>query len=383
MLAVALRGRPRRSASRPPVRIALCALLLAPAAACSEKETVHLGLPYPKGDVYGENTRMGAMLAVEEINAKGGAGGRKIELIEADDQGDGQRAIAVAEEYGGDERVVAVVGHVFSGTTRAAASAYERHRLPAVATSATATDISALGPYTFRVASSDSANAVVLARAAGGMGRRTAVLYSNDDYGRGLARNFSTALRAAGGTVLGEDPYLDTMPDFGPYIERLKRRQADLVFVAGIDEGAAKLIPQADRMGLGARFMGGDGLEALVSRGAGFDGTVVGLLYHPDASPRARAFAEAYRARYAREPDSSAALAYDAVKLLAGAIAAGRTDREGIRGWLEAVGRDGAHPVYQGVAGPVAFDANGDPKEKGFNVGVIQNGRIQLLRGQR
>ncbi|HEX2204727.1 MAG TPA: ABC transporter substrate-binding protein, partial [Longimicrobium sp.] len=197
-------------------------------------------------------------------------------------------------------------------------------------------------------------------------------------YGRDLTRSFTRALRAAGGTVVGEDPYLEEMEDFRPYLERLRRRGAGLVFVAGYDQGARTMIPQARALGLAAPFMGGDGLEALTGAGGGYDGTLVGVLFHPDAGERARAFAATYRAKWQREPDSSAALAYDAVHLLARALRAGARDRAAVRRYLEGVGRPGGSPPFEGAAGPVAFDAHGDPVNKAFVVGRLQGGRIVL-----
>lgn len=61
----------------------------------------------------------------------------------------------------------------------------------------------------------------------------------------------------------------------------------------------------------------------------------------------------------------------------------GRQTPEVIRGYLENVGQDGGPPAFEGVAGRVAFDSNGDPVNKQFTLGVIQGGRIVLPRGAR
>jgi branched-chain amino acid transport system substrate-binding protein len=170
------------------------------------------------------------------------------------------------------------------------------------------------------------------------------------------------------------------MTDFRPYLLRLKARGAQMVFIAGVDQGARTLIPQAREVGLQARFMGGDGIEALKEAGPAFDGTVVGALFHPDASAKAREFAQAFRARWSREPDSSAALAYDAVYLLARALADGAGDREAVRRYLERVGRPGGSARFDGAGGPVAFDANGDPQGKTCVIGTLHGGKIVLER---
>lgn len=384
-------ARPLRIAAR---RAALAAVGLV-ALGCARTgggagDTLVLGLAVPltdtggKPDPYGVSSRMGAELAVEELNARNAFGGPRLVLRLVNDRGDAETAIAVADSLVRDGSVLAVVGHVYSGTTIQAASRYQDN-LPAVATSATSPEISRLGDWIFRVASSDSANAVALARAARGMGSRIAILYANDDYGQGLARTFAAALRAGGGEVAAMDPFLDDTDDFRPYLLRMKARGVDLVFVAGLQEPAARAIGQAREVGLAARFVGGDGIEGLAGRGAGFDGTAVGVLFHPQMSDSSRAFVERYRARYRRDPDSQAALAYDAVRLLAGALADGRRDPRAIRDWLAGVGREGRQgsPAFEGVAGTVTFDEHGDPVDKRFTMGVIQGGAIALQEAGR
>jgi branched-chain amino acid transport system substrate-binding protein len=384
-------GRPPRPARA--AVLALGALALAAAAACATMggggDALVLGLAAPltdgagAPDVYGVRSRMGAELAVEELNAANAFGGRKLVLRIVDDKGDPATAIAVADSLVRDPAVLAVVGHVYSGATIAAAQQYTGH-LAAVATSATSPEISKLGEWIFRVASSDSANAVALARAANGMGRRIAVLYANDDYGQGLARNFVGALRAAGGGVAAMDPFLDDTDDFRPYLRRMKARGVDLVFVAGLQDPAARAIAQAQEVGLGARFLGGDGIEGLAAMGARYDGTAVGVLFHAQMSDSARAFVQRYRARYREDPDSQSALAYDAVRLLARALQAGHRDPAGIRRWLQGVGAArGGSPAFEGVAGRVAFDQNGDPVNKRFTLGVIRGGGIVLPEAGR
>jgi branched-chain amino acid transport system substrate-binding protein len=351
-------------------------------------DTLRLGLAIPltdmagKPDVYGVSSAKGAELAVDELNAARAFGGRVLALRTVNDRGDGEVAIAVADSLVKDRQILGVVGHAYSGATIQAAQVYDGN-LAAVAITATSPEISRLGDWIYRVASSDSANAVALAQTARQMGQRVAVLYSNDDYGQGLARTFVSALRAAGGNVAGMDPFLDDTEDFTPYLRRMSARGVDVVFVAGLQDPAARAITQAQQVGLTARFIGGDGVEGLMGMGPRYDGTTVGVLFHPEMSDSSRAFVQRYRARFGEDPDSQAALAYDAVRLVAAALRAGERDREGVRAWLHDVGRPGGPPAFEGIAGTVAFDENGDPVNKRFPMGVIRGGRIVLPEGGR
>lgn len=369
----------RRRAAISPRTAALLTLALLSACRGGSTDELVLGFAAPLGEDYGKNARQGAELAVRELNAAGA----RIRLVIKDDEGDPKRAIFVAKELADDPEVVAVIGHNNSAPTIAAAPVYSAAELPAVAISATAPAISKLGPWIFRVASSDSANAVELARVAAARNKQVAVMYANDEYGQELTRAFTAALNAAGGSVVETDPYLEATRDFSPYLERLRRRGVELVFLAGSEEGATALVPQARQMGLQARFMGGDGIEGLALKGGVYEGTLIGVLFHPDASDEARRFAAAYQAAYGRSPDSSAALAYDAVRLVARAAADGRATRAGIREYLEKVGAEGGSEAFPGVAGAIRFDTNGDPVGKRFVVGVARGGRLELETARR
>ena len=386
--------RPPRPAARTRRLAPLAALALAaacggfPGGAGGGGDELVLGLAIPltdtegRPDVYGVSSQKGAVLAVEELNAARAFDGRTLVLRTVNDKGDGTVAIEVADSLVNDPRVIGVVGHAYSGATIQAAQRYDGN-LAAVAITATSPEISKLGDWIYRVASSDSANAVALAQTARQLGRRIAVLYANDDYGQGLARTFVSALRQGGGTVHGMDPFLDDTQDFTPYLRRMAARGVDLVFLAGLQDPAARAIAQAQQVGLTARFIGGDGVEGLMGMGPRYDGTTVGVLFHPEMSDSSRAFVQRYRRRYREDPDSQAALAYDAVRLLAGALRDGRRDREGVRAWLHGVGRQGGPPAFEGIAGTVAFDENGDPVNKRFPMGVIRGGRIVLPEGGR
>jgi branched-chain amino acid transport system substrate-binding protein len=340
-----------------------------------------VGVAAPIGDgSFGDNSLHGAQLAVSEINGAGGIDGRPLQLEALSDSGQDSTAIAVAARLGANRQVVAVVGHASSGPMLAAAPEYERAGLPAVATSATSTRISRAGDYIFRVAGSDSANAAALARTARQLGARVAILYSNEDYGQSLETVFRSSLRETGASLVTSDPYLDAMPadNFEPYLRRLAARGTDVILVAGYEQGAATLIPRARTLMPGVQIMGGDGLEPLVEMGPQFDGTYIGMLFHPETSARARTFAENYRGQYQKEPDSSAATAYDAVYLIARAMKEGATSRRAIRDYLAGVGRQGGSPPFEGVSGTLRFDANGDPVNKAFTVVVIRGGHFVL-----
>src|SRR5690606_19714571 len=163
----------------------------------------------------------------EEINARGGVRGRRLELVVRDDEMNPARAIEVAEELRDRTDVVAVVGHLSSGASIAASDVYNEpgKGLLAISPGATSPEMSTTGEWTFRVCPSDLQQAAALAEwAFHDLGRRRAVIvYVNDSYGRGVREAFTPAFERLGGTVLSTDPYLpDLLEDDGraldPYL---------------------------------------------------------------------------------------------------------------------------------------------------------------------
>jgi len=342
-------------------------------------EVVGLGLAAPLEQFIGSQSLRGAQLACERINADGGIRGRRLDLAAVTDSADAERALSVADQFLADPTIIAVIGHATSGATLAAATIYNRG-LVAVSPTATSPGITDAGPWIFRVAPSDAANSGALARfAIRELGTTAAILYANEPYGRGLRAGFERAFQAAGGALLEQYPYIEgETEDFEAYLLGIRRANPDLIFVAGLDAGAGMIIEQARALGIQAPIIGGDGLLGLAGRNTVYDGTYVGLLYHPDAPGQAgREFVEAYRTAYGEPPDHFAALTYDAVMLVASAARRVGFDRARIRNYLETIG-SGQEP-FPGVSGPIAFDEHGDPRDKSYAVGRIAGARIELV----
>lgn len=343
-------------------------------ACAAPDEEIRIGAAGPWTTGYGSMNRMGIQLAEAEINAAGGIGGRPLTIVYADDEGNGARAATIAQEFVDSASILAVVGHVNSGAMVAAAKIYDAGRLPAVATTATTPELTGISPWVFRVISSDSVNGVDLGRFAKHLGhRRAAILYENNSYGRGLADAFR---RAFGGEVLAMDPIAEGDADVEPYITWYRRTNPDIVFVAGTELSGMAVLREARRQRLQADFLGGDGWTGVVAEPAA-EGAYVGAPFSAlEPRKEVREFVERFRARYGREPDGNAALAYDATMLVARAAERGRT-RDGIREVLAGDDLD-----YTGVTGPIRFRRDGDPVGRSFLMTRVRDRRLVMEDGQ-
>ena len=361
-------------------------LLLAALACRPPAEPIRIGLAGPLTDPVGTPMRMAAELAVEEINAAGGIDGRPIELVARDDLGDPDSAVSVAVDLAA-QGVVAVVGHVYSGTTLAASPIYGSAPVPVpvITPSSSAPELSVAGPHMFRLCPTDLEHGAALAtfvhRSLGLS--RGAVFYLNDAYGRGVRQAFTSRYTAMGGTLLGVGPYLGDAPDVTAYLDRFAEDSAQFLLVAGNRTEGEAVLAQARERGFTAPVVGGDGLEGIEQAGPLAEGTYVSAAYLPMLdTPRNTRFVETWASRYpdALPPNQPAAGAYDAIYLLADVMRHASPTRRGIREGLASIGSE--LPPFQGVTGVIAFDAQGDLLRLPILIGVVREGRIVLAESQ-
>ena len=364
----------RRTRSRYPL------ILLLVASACSTGSNAG-GAPYTIGAAgpwelsHGHLTKLGVELAVKEINDAGGVNGHKLQVVEEDDKADGATAAKVAQKFVDDKSISAVVGHVTSGAMVAAAHVYDGH-LAAVATSASSPDLTGISKWVFRVISSDSANGAEMAKFASRSGhKRAAILYENDNYGRGLADAFRNNFD---GEIVDIDPIRADASSHEVYISYFKLKQPDIVFIAGVVGSALPMLTEAKKQGLKTDFMGGDGWTPVTEHPEVSEGAFVGAPFAPtDPRPEARKFVTAFKfANNGLEPDGNAALGYDATKVIAAALAAVGPDREKIRDWLAHIS-----PAIAGVTGPIRFLPTGDPAGKSVTMTRVGHDGSLIVQG--
>lgn len=328
-----------------------------------------------------------AQMAIDEINAAGGIHGRPLELIVIEDAGETDSAVRVAAQLV-DSGVVAVIGHIYSSTTLAAAPVYNDPRNPVlqISPSATSPTISLAGDYTFRICPSDLQYGAALARFTSGSLhlQRGAVLYVNDDYGRGIRRTFSEEFAREGGEVAEIDPFLESKPDVAAYLDRILKDGGFefIVVAANITEGAS-VLRQIRARGIRLPVLGGDGFDGIEDEGPIAEGVYASTVYMPTLNTESnRKFLTAYRAKFplGNPVDYSAAASYDIVYLLRDALLKVGDDRKGLRNAVAAVGR--STPAFQGVTGDIAFDENGDVPKLNIQIGVVRNGTLRPAEAQ-
>jgi branched-chain amino acid transport system substrate-binding protein len=326
---------------------------------------------------YGLSALNGIRMAVEEANAAGGVKGRRVDLVVRDTRSDGFETSVVVDKLAREEHVHALLGEVVSSRSLAAARVAQREQVPMLTPSATSPEITAVGDYIFRSCYTDTFQGVALARFAverlGAL--RAALLVDRDQaYSVELARLIREDFERRGGKVVAEQEYPDGESDFSVQLAEVGAAQPDVVFIPGYYMEVALLARQARALGISAPLVGGDGWDS--PRLAQIGGQAIAGGYFTthfsaeDPDPQVQRFVADFRRLYGSAPDSFAATAYDAARIMLAAIERAPTlERAAVRDSLAAT-RD-----FPGVTGAVTFNPERNAVKPIVVVRIGDNGR--------
>jgi branched-chain amino acid transport system substrate-binding protein len=280
------------------------------------------------GASFGQSSRDGTELAVDEINAtsEGVMKGRKFRLLVEDDQSKPDEASNAVTKLITQDKAVAILGEVASRRTLAAAPVAQRYKIPLITPASTNERVTQVGDYIFRVCFIDPFQGEVLAKFAYNdlKARKVAILKDiTQDYSVGLTDSVAEHFAKLGGTVLAPVSYSGADADFKAVLTQIRAQKPDVLFATGYYTEAAIITRQARELGMKIPILGGDGWvgDALANGREALNNTFISNHYSGDnPAPIVQNFVSAYRKRFNKEPDAIAALAYDAVKVLADAM---------------------------------------------------------------
>src|SRR5690606_38214494 len=215
------------------------------------------------GASFGQSSREGTELGLEEVNASGGVlGGRPLRLLIEDNQSRPEEASNAVTKLITQDGVAAVLGEVASRRTLAAAPVAQRYRVPLITPASTNERVTEVGDYIFRICFIDPFQGEVLAKFAFNdlKARRVAVLRDiQQDYSVGLTESIVRNFTALGGEVLDPISYSSGDPDFKAVLTRIRSLDPDAIFATGYYTEAAIIVRQARELGLEVPILGGDG----------------------------------------------------------------------------------------------------------------------------
>jgi branched-chain amino acid transport system substrate-binding protein len=379
--------------SWPPVVLALAlAALLAPPGLA--QAPVKIGVIQPlSGPVAasGNYVRMGAEIARDWLNARGGIGGRKIELLIEDNKSDPKEAASAAEKLIVRDKVPAIMGAWGSSMTLAAMPKLEEYGVPMVVETSSAASITKRGnPWIFRISPPSEMEALGLEQYVDKLGiKRADFLAVNTDWGRGAISAFGDILKKKGVGV-GPAEFMDqAATDMSAQLTKIKGTGADTLFLTTSVEQITLVLKQAQEQRLARKIIttgGSSSPDQLIKQaGAAAEGTYHILFFmpwFPEAMPDGK-LAKAFVDEWAKRGHPFAGLTegfrgHDGVATIAEAIRiAGKDDPKAVREALWKV-------QLSGVNGPIKFEKDGPPgKESGQSkpsifVVQIKDGKVAL-----
>ena len=329
---------------------------------------------------FGISTRDASQMAFDEVNAAGGVLGKKIKLLVEDDQSKPEEASTVVTKLINQNHVVAMLGHVASTHSLAAAPICQANKVPMITPSSTNPRVTQQGNYIFRVCFIDPFQGAVMAKFAADTLKVKKVAQLVDvrsDYSVGLQTFFGRHFKSLGGEIVSEQSYSAGDSDFRAQLTQIKATNPEAIYVPGYYTEVGTIARQARELGITVPLLGGDGWDSpklWEIGGEALNGCYFSNHYSTDdPAPLVQKFVGDYRARYKQVPDALAALAYDAAKIMADGIRrAGSTDGEKVRDAIAAT-KD-----FVGVTGTITINSDRNAVKPAV-VLKVDSGKYKLI----
>ena len=331
----------------------------------------------------GKDNENGARMAVDDINAAGGVKlGDKtyhLELVGEDDKADPREGTLAAQKLV-DEGVIAVVGHLNSGTSIPASRIYSEHNVVQISPSATNPKYTLQGfRTTYRVVANDNQQGAVLADFAADQmkAKKVAIIDDRTQYGQGLADVFEDVAKQKGVDIVDREFTTNKSTDFNAILTKIRSTKPDLVMFGGMDSVAAPMARQMKELGMKASMLAGDGVcdPGFITIAGDASGvltcSVAGRAL--EKMPKGEEFEKRYKDKFGTECQRYSPYSYDAVyAIVEGLKIAGKPDRQALVDAMQKVS-------FEGLTGHIQFDEHGDLKNGEISVYNVRDSHLNLL----
>jgi branched-chain amino acid transport system substrate-binding protein len=342
-------------------------------------DDIKLGAVYSIEGIFsaiGGPERDGALLAVDQLNAAGGVGGKHVDLTVYDDGGDQAKAVQLANRLIFQDKVSAAFGPTVTPTGEMIAPVYEQNKLLEIGVIAQ-DYLWKDTKYIFMSIPSDAVLAeAMLNQVKKAGGKKIAIAYADVPYGVSGAKLIREGAKKAGVEIVGETKWGESDIDFTPAANQLHAAKADAILAWGSCAVADAQVVKALRdIGDTTQIIGNIcfPLPTLAQvAGKGAEGTIsFSLIDYSNPSPAAAEFLKAFMAKYKHGTSPFAAAAYDGVQLWARAVAraGGRTDSTSVAQAMIGVEYDGAVGHFK-----VTSDNHTGLDASAYKVIVLKNG---------
>ncbi len=332
------------------------------------------------GATAGTNFKNGVELAVNEINAAGGILGKKIETSTNDTQSNPGVAKGLTQKAI-DNDVFAIFGPVFSGSILVSMAESRRAEVPNWTGGEAAAITQQGNPYVFRTSFTQATAMPKVAKYIATKSKNLAVIYVNNDFGKGGLDMIKKALAGSGTNIAAEISTDAGQVDFSPAVIKAKSSNADAVFVYSNEEESARALRELRKQGWDKPIIGETtltGQKVIELAGDAANGAVAHVGLTVDApNPLMLKFKAKFYQAYNYISDHNGIKGYTGVYAMKAAIEkVGKLDRKAVAKAMHGMTISAAK--YPGVIMDVAFDNNGDLDRDSYLV-EIKNGKQEVV----
>ena len=283
---------------------------------------------------YGKSIISGFKLAVDQVNKAGGVNGKQIRIVESDNKSEPSESGNAVTKLITQDKVIAIVGPATSGCVYAATPVATAHKIPLLAPSATAPNVTVdtntgkVREYAFRAAFIDPFQGKLMANFALNSlkTKNVAIMFdSSSDYAKGLADVFTEELQAKGGKVVSREAFLAKDMDFKAQLTKIKSTNPEAIYIPGYYEEVAKIIKQIRDLDMFVPLLGCNGWDSPklceIAGPAALNNSFFSSAFSADdKDPAIQKFISDYKAAYGKAPDIFCMQGYNAGLVLADSL---------------------------------------------------------------
>ncbi len=332
-----------------------------------------------------------ARMVIDRLNAAGGVGGRKLELVLKDSGGSPEKAVSFARQLIEEEQVLAIIGPSTSGETMAIKALCEQNKMILLSCAAAEVIVNPVARHVFKTPQKDSQAVTWIYRTMKEKGiSRIAVLTGNDGFGVAGKKQLEDMAKSEGIEIVANEVYDKQATDLSDVLTKVKGAAGVQAVVNWSIVPAQSIVAKNMRqIGLNVPLFQSHGFanrKYVEQAGVAAEGTLfpAGQLMVveslPDTHPQKKvlaAYKQAYESLYKEDVSAFGGYAHDAVMIVAEALKqAGSPDRDKVRDAIEGL------KGFVGVSGVFSFsptDHTGLTLDA-FEMLVVKDGKFDIYK---
>jgi branched-chain amino acid transport system substrate-binding protein len=300
----------------------------------------------------------------EQINAKGGINGHKLEIVAYDTESDETKAVTSVKKLIEQDKVAAIIGPSTTGETMALIPTIENAKIPMVSCAASVSIVQPVKPYVFKTPETDAlAAATIIDSLKAKNITKIALITTSSAYGTNGKDAWAKAAGPAGITIVTQETFADKDLDMTGQLTRIKGTDAQAVVCWGTNPGPAIIAKNMKQLQMTIPLYQSHGVanaKFIELAGDAANGVMLPagkmLVYQslPDSDPQKAvlaSYAKSYKDKYGKEADPFGGYAYDAVMLVTKAMEKAGTDKAKLRDEIEKTQN------YAGITGTFSMSA--------------------------